>query len=423
MNAVQYIHSLRTFGKKAGLANIEALLNKMGNPHKNMNFVHIAGTNGKGSVSAMLNSILTEKYERVGLFTSPFLEYFNERICVNSVPISDFDLDRITERIKPLVKELEAQGIFCTVFDVTCAVGFAYFKEQRCDAVVLEVGLGGRFDSTNIIEKPACSVICAVGYDHMQYLGSTLAEIAFEKCGIIKKSSDVVAYPLQDTAVRSVIDETCEKMCATLVIPDVSCLKIINCSTDGGEFSYKGEEYKIGLVGKYQIFNALCAIEAANVLKIENTHIKKGLEKARWKCRFEIFKSGHKLIVLDGAHNSHGISAFLRSAEELFAERKVHYVFSILNEKDVETSCNDVANARGNITVTDVPSERCTDEKAVYGLIKKQRDDTVYISDFKEAFFNAVNSDCDVVCVFGSLYTVGALRKTVEIFSQNDKTI
>lgn len=422
MNAIDYIHSLRTFGKKAGLTNIGALLKKMGNPHKNMNFVHIAGTNGKGSVSAMLNSILMQKYEKVGLFTSPFLEYFNERICVNNIPISDFDLDRITERIKPFVRELEEEGIFCTVFDVTCAVGFAYFKEKKCDAVVLEVGLGGRFDSTNIIENPACSVICAVGYDHMQYLGHSLEEIAFEKCGIIKKASKVVAYPLQDMSVRSVIEKACSKLQANLIAPDIDRLEIISCGIDGGEFLYKGEKYIIGLVGKYQIYNAICAIEAAALLGMSDTQIKAGLKRARWRCRFEIFKKDKQLIVLDGAHNSHGISAFLQSAEELFGGKRVHYVFSILNEKDVDEACNAVARANGVITVTNVPSDRCVDAEAIYKRIKNLRDDAVYISDFKNAFFEAVSSECDVVCVFGSLYTVGALRKTVENFSRNDKT-
>ena len=180
MNAVEYIHSLRNFGKKAGLKNIEALLGKLDNPHKGMNFVHIAGTNGKGSVSSMLNSILIAQNKKVGLFTSPFIEYFNERICINNIPISDIDLNRLTKRVKTVVDELEREDIFCTVFDVISAIGFIYFAENCCDVVVLEVGLGGRFDATNIIESPLCTVICAIGYDHMQYLGNTLSDIAFE---------------------------------------------------------------------------------------------------------------------------------------------------------------------------------------------------------------------------------------------------
>lgn len=423
MNAVEYIHSLRTFGKKAGLKNIEALLARFGNPHEGMNFMHVAGTNGKGSVSSMINSILIAQNKKVGLFTSPFIECFNERICINNVPIPESDLERITESIKCEVELLEKEGIYCTVFDVICAVGFIYFKEQNCDVVVLEVGLGGRFDATNIIKNPLCTVICAIGYDHMQYLGNTIEEIAFEKCGIIKKNCPVVSYPMQDIGAAKIIKNTCNERNSSLFVPEIAHLDIKKCDIDGSVFRYRDKEYSLNLVGEYQIYNALCAIEVASYLGVEYPNIKKGIETAKWKCRFEVFKVNGKTVVVDGAHNSHGISAFLSSADKFFVDKKVHYIFGILNEKDIDKACEVMSSARGKITVTSVPSERCTDPKAVYNLISKHHAETRYINDNAEAFKNALQSECDVICILGSLYMAGGMRKTVEKFSQSDKTI
>ena len=423
MNAVDYIHSLKTFGKKAGLKNIEELLKLLGNPQKDMNFIHIAGTNGKGSVSSMINSIFIAQHKKVGLFTSPFIECFNERICINNTPISDDDLERITDTVNPLVENLKERDIFCTVFDVICAVAFVYFKEQNCDIVVLEVGLGGRFDATNIIEKPLCSVICAIGFDHMQYLGNTLEEIAFEKCGIIKRNCPVISYPLQEKQAYKKIEATSFSKSSPLTIPDITKLRIYSSDIYGSEFSYKGNKFELSLAGKYQVYNALCAIEVACALGVEYKYIYEGLKNAKWKCRFEVFDSGNKIIVLDGAHNSHGIKGFLDSADKFFKDKKVHYIFSILNEKDIDEACRIISGANGDITVTDVPSERCTEPYAVYNRIAEKRQNVKYIGDNNEAFSYAISTDCDVVCILGSLYTVGAMRKTVEMFSQNDKTI
>ena len=423
MNAVDYIHSLKTFGKKAGLKNIEALLNEVGNPHLDMNYIHVAGTNGKGSVSSMINSILIADSKKVGLFTSPFIEYFNERIRINNVSIPDIELERITGRIKPIVEKLAKDGICCTVFDVICAIGFIWFKEQECDIVVLEVGLGGRFDATNIISNPLCTVICAIGYDHIQYLGNTLEEIAFEKCGTIKRNCPVVSYPLQEESVVNVIKKNCIDKSTSVAVPDVNKLNIIKCDINGSEFEYCGHEYRLNLVGEYQIYNALCAVETAIMCGVGYDKIQKGLEEAKWKCRFEVFDIDGKTVVIDGAHNSHGISAFLRSAQKFFAGKKVHYIFGILNEKDIYRACDVISGVNGAITVTSVPSERCINPEEVYELISKKHTDTVYKQNNTDALEYALQSDCEVVCILGSLYMAGEMRKIVEKFSRFDKTI
>lgn len=426
MNAVEYIHSLKAFGKKAELKNIERLLDALGNPHKGMKYVHVAGTNGKGSVSSFLNSIFRLTNKRVGLFTSPFIECFNERICVNDIPISDNELEEITQEVKKHVEALSLQNIYCTVFDVICAVGFVHFKRCACDVVVLEVGLGGRFDATNIIEAPLCSVICAIGYDHTQYLGETLSEIAFEKCGIIKNGCPVVSYCSQHSDSLEVIKKSCADKNAALTVADIKQLKILSCDATGSKFVYKGKEYTVTLVGEYQIYNSLCAIEAAYLCGADYHSVACGLAGAKWKCRFELFSAGDKTIVIDGAHNPHGLAAFLKSVRMIFPEKEIHYVFGMLNDKDVEKSCDVLATANGNITVTSVPSDRGDNPFNIYKcLLSKSRKDTeiTYIEDSLQAVEHALCKKCDVVCVVGSLYMAGAVRKFVENFSQNDKTI
>ena len=425
MNAVDYIHSLRTFGKKAELKNIQCLLSRLDNPQKDMNFIHIAGTNGKGSVSSMINSIFIEQNKKVGLFTSPFLECFNERICVNNVPIPDAKLERITERVRTEVDALATEEIYCTVFDVICAVGFVYFKEQQCDVVVLEVGLGGRFDATNVIDKSMCSVICSIGLDHTEYLGETVSQIAFEKCGIIKPGCPVVTYPLQTKDAMDVIVSSCKEKQTPIVVPDVDELKIIESNIYGNRFIYRGREYGINLVGKYQIYNCLCAIEIAYLLGVDYNTVKAGLKKARWKCRFEVFDVEGKTVVLDGAHNPHGLTAFFDSATEFFSDKKLHCVFGMVNDKDIENSAEIISNAEGSITVTSVPSARGDNPELIFERIRSLRgDESVnYVPDNEDAIRYALQTDSDVVCVLGSLYMVGAVRKFVENLSHNDKTI
>lgn len=424
MNAVEYIHSLRTFGKKAGLENIRLLLEQLGNPHRGIRYIHIAGTNGKGSVSAMINNILIESDKKVGLFTSPFIELFNERICVNNMPILDKDLERITTIVRTAVEELEKNGVFCTVFDVICAVGFVYFKESQCDFVVLEVGLGGRFDSTNIIEDPLCTAICAIGFDHMQYLGNTIGEIAYEKCGIIKKSCPCVLYPVQERETSEVVIRTCNERHAPLTVPDVDVLKITECNLKGAKFEYKGQKYEIRIAGEYQIYNSLCAIEIAKICGVDVETIQRGLKKALWKCRFEVFNVEDKTVILDGAHNSHGINAFCDSLNKFLPKAKKHYVFGMVNDKDIVESCKILSKADGEITVTSVPSDRSTDPLLVFRTISDFRKNSSvhYIHNNEEALMHVLKGDSEVVCILGSLYMTGYLRKYVEKLSNNNKT-
>lgn len=412
---IDYIHSLSKFGKKAGLSNITALCNYLGNPQNQLKFVHIAGTNGKGSVSAMLTSIFKQKY-KVGCYISPYIEEFNERIQINGDNINGHDLIKYTNIVKNAVDTLKITPI---EFEFITAMGFLYFRDKKCDLVVLEVGLGGRLDATNIIINPLLCVICAIGYDHINILGNTLGEIADEKCGIIKKNAPVVIYKWQSEDALIKIQNKCNDMQTSIVNNDGICAQNISCSVDGTTFDYNGNTYKLALCGEYQVNNAITAIDAANVIKdhfcISLEDIKTGIREAKWKCRFEVIKKQNKLFVIDGAHNAHGIDAFVKSVDSLLSDIPKTFVFGMLNEKDYTKSIKKILSVKNTkIIVTDVPSVRQTSGAEVFCQVKKLCPDAVYIQNSIDAvkYANGITPQ-GAVCVFGSLYLCGMVRDDI----------
>lgn len=411
---IEYIHSLSKFGKKAGLSNIEAILERLGNPHKNLSFIHIAGTNGKGSTSNMINNILISHKYKVGYYTSPYIEFFNERICINNSLISADDLVHYTNRVADVLGDITP-----IEFEFITAMAMLYFYEKKCDVVVLEVGLGGRLDSTNVIDTPLCNVICPIGYDHTGILGETLEEIACEKAGTIKNNSTVVINPDMNKECIGVIEKKCSETSSKLIIPE-KAPKNISYGIPYTRFSYDGTDYELSLNGKYQLGNAICAIEAAKSLKdklgITEDDIKNGLKNSSWKCRFEIFDT-NPTIVLDGAHNSHGIEALMQSVDLYFPDKKKIFVFSMLNEKDYGKSVELILNHADFIVATSVPSIRQTSAYDIYTEIKKYTDNAIYEEDPIKALELAkeiAKKEDSTVFVFGSLYLSGMLRKYVK---------
>ncbi len=420
---IDYIHSLSRFGKKAGLDNIKKLCEYLGNPQDELEFVHIAGTNGKGSVCAMLTSIFKQKY-KVGCYVSPYIEHFNERIQINGNNISEADLVKYTNIVKQAV---DALAITPIEFEFITAMGFLYFCHQKCNLVVLESGLGGRFDSTNIIKNPLACVICAIGYDHMNILGTTIGEIAAEKAGIIKQNAPVVIYKWQHSDAIEQIQNKCAKTQTAIVNNDGIGAQSINCTIDGTSFCYKGTSYKLSLCGEYQVKNAITAIDAAKTLQkkfdISDQDIKTGIENTKWKCRFEVVKAKNKIFVLDGAHNSHGIDAFVKSVNCLLNNMPKTFVFAMLNDKDYMQSIQKICGIKdAKIIVTKVPSTRQTNGEDVFCKVKECCSDAVYIEDCIKAVKYADSITLSgAVCIFGSLYLCGKVRKAV--FKTTDKLI
>ena len=411
---IEYIHSLSKFGKKSGLSNTIEILKRLGNPHKDLKFIHIAGTNGKGSTSNMINNILISHNYKVGYYTSPYIEFFNERICINNIPILPKELIKYTNIVREVL-----DGITPIEFEFITALSMLYFRDQKCDIVVLEVGLGGRFDATNVIDTPLCNLICPIAYDHTSILGDSLEKIAFEKAGTIKQGSTVVINPCMDKACIPVIEKKCMETSSKLIIPSG---KASNKRYDISytSFDYEGMNINLSLKGKYQISNAITAIEAIqairNKVQINDEDILNGLKNSKWKCRFEIFDTNPN-IVLDGAHNSHGIQALMDSIDLYFKDRKKIFVFSMLNEKDYNKSINLILDKADYIIATSVPSLRQTSSYEIYEEIKKHTSNSLYepqpLKALEIAKQRAKNDDA-VVFVFGSLYLSGMLRKYVK---------
>lgn len=420
--AEKYIHSLSKFGKKSGLYNITRLLEMVGNPQDKLKFVHIAGTNGKGSCANMVSNVLTETSLKVGLFTSPFIEKFNERIQINNECISDDDLEKYTAIVKDAIEKIDDKDYHPIEFEVITAIGFLYFLDKKCDIVVLETGLGGRLDCTNIIKNPYVCAIASISFDHMQYLGDTIEKIAFEKCGIIKENCVVCLYPDIHPDAKNVALKTIIQKNASLYPSYKETLKIKKTGKEN-IFDYKDyKDIKINLLGVHQIYNAALAIDILENLKkyfsISDENIKNGLEKAKWPCRFEIFERKGTTFLIDGAHNSDGILKYCDAVKNVFADKKIITVFGMLNEKDFEKSVERIANISDELIITDVPSIRQTSSDDVFECAKKYEEDTIFIKDNIEAINKAIElkDENSIVAIVGSLYLAGNLRGFVDKF-------
>ena len=357
--ALAYIHAVHWQGHKPGLNRTRALLAALGDPHKGLRFVHVAGTNGKGSTAAMLDSCLRCAGYRVGLFTSPYINRFNERIQVDGVPIPDGDLVRLVEQVRPAAS---AMADVPTEFELITALGMLYFAQERCDIVVLEVGLGGALDSTNVIDPPACAVITALGMDHVQELGPTLADIAVAKAGIIKPGSPVVSYGGAPEADR-VIADAAAACGAPLTVADFARLTLRGAGLEGQTFDYDGlTGLTLPLLARYQPRNAVVAIEALRALRargwqIPDSAIRQGLAQVRWPGRFELLRRDPPFL-LDGSHNAHGMRATADSLRALFPGEKFVFLVSIMADKDADEMLRLLLPlAKGFVTVT-APSPR-----------------------------------------------------------------
>ena len=357
--ALNAIHAVHWQGHKPGLGRTRALLAALGDPHKALRFVHVAGTNGKGSTAAMLDSCLRAAGYKTGLFTSPYINRFNERVQVDGVPIPDGDLVRLVERVQPAAA---AMADTPTEFEFITALGMLWFAEQRCDIVVLEVGLGGALDSTNVIDPPACAVITALGLDHVKELGPTLADIAAAKAGIIKPGSPAVSYGGAPEADR-VIAAAAHACGAPLTVVDFTRLRLRGAGLDGQTFDFDGlDGLTLPLLAGYQPRNAAVAVTALRALRargwdIPDEAIRRGLASVRWPGRFELLRRSPPFL-LDGSHNAHGMRATADSLRSLFPGQKFVFLVSIMADKDADEMLRLLLPlAKAFVTVT-APSPR-----------------------------------------------------------------
>lgn len=333
--ALEYIHSICWTFTKPGLERISALCEKLGNPQNELKFVHVAGTNGKGSFCSMLDSVLRHAGYKTGLFTSPYIKVFNERMQFCGENIADDELAEITEYVKPFADSMEDKP---TEFELITAIGFEFFKRKKCDVVILEAGMGGRLDSTNIIKSSLLSVITGISLDHTAFLGDTVEKIAAEKAGIIKENGSVL-FGGKSKSVEEVIKEKAAQMKANYYFADKSGLEILSSDLSGSTFNYLDyKEVKLPLLGLYQPENAVNVLCAIEILKgkgftVCEEAIREGLLAARWPARFEII-SRDPLIIFDGAHNPEGIETAVRSIKRYFGDQKVCILTGVMRDKD-----------------------------------------------------------------------------------------
>ncbi|KAF0120892.1 MAG: dihydrofolate synthase / folylpolyglutamate synthase [bacterium] len=414
--SVEYLYSLQASGIKLGLTNISRLLDLLDNPQKGLKSIHVGGTNGKGSAAAMVSSILDKAGFKVGLYTSPHLVNFTERIRINNHEISESRVAELTDFIYQKIEGTDlARDI--TFFEFTTAIAMLYFLEQGIDFAVLEVGMGGRFDSTNVVD-PLVSIITNVSMDHQYYLGKTIHEIAFEKAGIIKKGGIVITAITQPSVLSS-IHERCLQDGAALyrVGRDIKGRRMTDGRVDYYGMKNKYSDLRLNLLGRHQVTNAVIALGAIEVLKEKGYEIKQeaiyeGLESTYWPGRLEVVRKD-PLVVLDCAHNPAGIKT-LRDAisNGTFSFNRLFLVLGIMMDKDFRSIISKLAPLADKIVLTEPKMDRSASPQVLYEEIKKHHKEAEIVGDVKEAVSLAISlaQREDMVCVTGSIFTVGEAR-------------
>ena len=393
IETLNYIHSLGAFSHKAGLERITEVCEKLGNPQKDFKSIHIAGTNGKGSVNTFVSSVLKQAGYRVGAFVSPYIVDFCERIQINGEYISRDDLCRLSQKVIDTKVDL-------TEFEFITAVGFLYFSKNKIDVAVLETGLGGRFDATNVISAPLVSVITKIGLDHTSVLGETIEQIAAEKCGIIKDNKVVTTYRQPQNAFNVIFSNS-----KNVITPNENDLSDVDISVLGNSFCYKGEIYKTNLGGAYQIENALIAIETLKncELEISGTSIKRGLENAFIPARLELV-SKKPLVVIDGAHNPDGADVLCDTLKEY---ENITAVIGVMRDKNYrEVLAKTLPFCKRVICVKpNVPRALSVEELEQEAL--KYCDNVLALENVKDVLLYLDNN---TTFVFGSLYLASEIR-------------
>ena len=416
--ALDYIHSVSWKGSVPGLSRISALLDLMGHPERKCRFIHVAGTNGKGSTCAMLASVFRKAGYRTGLYTSPYLIDFNERIEVDGTMISNDELCEVTEYVRPLADSLADKP---TEFELITAIGFEYFARRACDIVVCEVGMGGEFDATNVIPAPEVAIICNIGLDHTAILGDTLEKIAATKAGIIKPGCDAVLYR-STPSVERVVEERCERVGARLHKADFDSIKPISADLSGQVFDWESfKELKLPLLGGHQLDNAAVVLTAVEVLrgrgwKLSEASVREGLRDVVWHGRFEILRRD-PLFIVDGGHNPQCIEALVKSVKTYLPGREITVLTGVLADKDFHCMYKDAAEfAKEFITVTPgnpraLPADKLAEYLKGFG---KPVTACESVADGVRLAVERTKKDGVVLC-YGSLYMLGEVYAAVKL--------
>lgn len=415
--AIDYIHSMVWNRRATGYEHARAMLERMGNPEKKLKYIHIGGTNGKGSTAAMLASVLQKAGYKTGLYTSPYIYRFHERIQINGEQISDEDLAEVTAYVKTIADSMPDCP---SEFALVCCIAFEYFARQNCDIVVLEVGMGGANDSTNVIDCPEIAILTNIGLDHTEFLGTTLEEIAQTKAGILKKGGTAVLYR-STPSVEGVIASICKERNIRLVLPKFDTLCGKTQSLEGQVFDYDNRENVFtALLGSHQMKNAAVVLETIDLLKekgyvISEEQLAEGLRDVKWPGRFDVI-SKEPLFVIDGGHNPQCIDALAENIRNYLSDRKVVAITGVLADKDYEEMYRPIFPYITEFVCITPPSPRRLEAEKLAEHLWKAGAEATACQNIEEAVAYALKKagkEGAILC-FGSLYSIGELQTTFE---------
>lgn len=424
LNALKYLEELRVLGSNYGLERTERLLELLGSPHKKLKFIHIGGTNGKGSTSAILGKVLIEHGYKVGFFNSPYLEEIEETIRINDNNIPEEDLVNLLEEIKPYVNKVVEEGYkHPTEFEVLTCIMFVYLYRKKVDFGLIEVGLGGRLDSTNVI-TPILSIITSISLDHTNILGNTIEEITNEKVGIIKEGIPVITCDQKYEAINIIKNKALStKSKLTIVVSsDFNLLKIVSDDIPYQKvlINFNNNKYvlDLALLGKHQIINLSLAISALeelqklNYIKINFDKLYKAVKSVKWKGRLEVLRK-NPYIVIDGAHNIAGIEFLKRNIEEYFKYKNIYLILGILTDKNVEEMVKIIAPLATEVYTVTANSVRATNANELKEVVLKYNSSCIAFDDYNKAINLSLSKATkdDLILASGSLYMIGEVRK------------
>ena len=416
--AMDFINAIPYIGQRNGVNRVQPLLRLLGDPQNKLKLVHIAGTNGKGSTAAMTASVLRDAGLKTGLFISPYVEDFRERIQLDGHWISKEDLAAEADLLIPLFRQLQAQGQGVTEFEFDAAMALHYFVEQGCDAAVLEAGMGGRLDATNAVPAPAVCALTSISYDHTKYLGDTLAQIAAAKCGILKPGARAAIYPKQSPEAMETILVACREKGISPNIPDLPQLEILSCNEEGSQIRYKGRPLTIPLLGEHQIYNALTVCAICEELEqagwpVGWQNVSRGIGRASFGGRQEAV-CRRPLCLIDGAHNPDGVDSLCRALDTIYKGRKLTVVMGMLEDKDYRYGLAQLARRADRfIAVTPayapraLPAQRAAELAAEFCNLVHAIEDPAHAA----AQARAQAGPEDMVLACGSLYMIGDAKR------------
>lgn len=415
--ALNYIHSFDKFGMKPGLERIRALCRALGDPQNGMRFIHVAGTNGKGSTSTMLANICTSAGYRTGLFVSPYVLDFRERIQIDGEMIPEEDLAAVMDDVKDAADALVRAGDTPTEFEIITAAALLYFRRTACGVVVLETGLGGRLDATNVIDCPLVNVITSVSLDHMAVLGDTVEAIAGEKCGTLKSGGVCVTYPLQNQQALGVIRQTCDERGLRLVVPDTDRIEIMDESIYGTDAVIEGYSVLVPLLGRHMVYNASMVVAAANALcerglSISPADITRGIARTVMPARMQIVRE-HPLVLMDGGHNEDCAAALRDALMTFLPGKRIIGICGLMADKAYTRYLSLTAPLFSRLITVRPDNPRALSADTLCEAARPYCADSTAADSFDEAARLALQAagDDGVIVVCGSFYMIDDLEK------------